>query len=253
MRGNSVDMLNMRASVDVVEAEEKLAQLAQRFPGTAREWTHQGPLFLPPHILRRMLFFNDLYQKVLTVPGVVMEFGVRFGRDLAVLDGLRTLHEPLNSSRTIIGFDTFTGFPAVSEEDGALAEVGGLATTDGYSSYLDEILAVREQTAPFSHIRKFELRVGDAVKQLSTYLQENPQTVVAFAYFDLDLYEPTKRCLELLRPHLTRGSVVGFDELNSPEHPGETQAVREVFGLDRVRLQRTGHQNPGWPSFMVLD
>jgi hypothetical protein len=49
------------------------------------------------------------------------------------------------------------------------------------------------------------------------------------------------------------GSVIGFDELNSPEHPGETLALREVFGLDRIRLQRTGHGNPGPPSFLVIE
>jgi hypothetical protein len=47
--------------------------------------------------------------------------------------------------------------------------------------------------------------------------------------------------------------VIGFDELNSPEFPGETLAVREVFGLDRARLQRTRHGNPDLPSFLVIE
>ena len=62
---------------------------------------------------------------------------------------------------------------------------------------------------------------------------------MALAWFDLDLYEPTKRCLELIEPHLTVGSVVGFDELNDEGFPGETIAMQEVFGSNRVRIRRS--------------
>lgn len=247
--------MDMRATSSIIEAEQALAKLSEQFPGSERERLHHLPLFMLPHVLRRIAFFDDLYRRILTVPGVVMEFGVRFGRDLALLDALRTLHEPLNSSRTVVGFDTFTGFPSVDERDGEdeMVQVGGLATGERYEDFLTDVLAVREQMSPFSHIRKFDIRTGDAPEQLAAYLDERPQTIVAMAYFDMDIYEPTKRCLELLLPHITKGSVIAFDELNSPEFPGETIAVREVLGLDRVRLQRTGHSNPGLPSFFVLE
>lgn len=39
--------------------------------------------------------------------------------------------------------------------------------------------------------------------------------------------------------HLTRGSVIGFDELNYAIFPGGTQALREVFGIDRFRIRRS--------------
>jgi|SRR5579884_204901 hypothetical protein len=247
--------MDIRASSAIMQAEDSLAMLSERFPGSERERLHHLPLFLLPHVLRRIVFFDDLYRRILTVPGVVMEFGVRFGRDLAILEGLRTLHEPLNYSRTIVGFDTFRGFPSIDERDGdnEMAQVGGLATGERYEDFLTSVLAAREQMSPYSHLRKFEIRTGDAPEQLAAYLDERPQTIVAFAYFDMDIYEPTKRCLELLQAHVTKGSVIGFDELNCAEFPGETIAVREVFGLDRVRLQRTGHGNPGLPSFLVIE
>lgn len=228
----NMDMMDLRAPSAIVQAEDSLAILSERFPGSERERLHHLPLFLPPHVLRRIAFFDDLYRRILTVPGVMMEFGVRFGRDLAILDGLRTLHEPLNYSRTIVGFDTFTGFPSIDERDGdhEMVHVGGLTTGEGYEDFLTDVLAAREQMSPFSHIRKFDVRAGDAPEQLAAYLDERPQTIVAFAYFDMDIYEPTKRCLELLLPHLTKGSVIGFDELNSPEHPGETLACARCSG-----------------------
>ena len=247
--------MDLRAPSAIVQAEDSLAILSERFPGSERERLHHLPLFLPPHVLRRIAFFDDLYRRILTVPGVMMEFGVRFGRDLAILDGLRTLHEPLNYSRTIVGFDTFTGFPSIDERDGdhEMVHVGGLTTGEGYEDFLTDVLAAREQMSPFSHIRKFDVRAGDAPEQLAAYLDERPQTIVAFAYFDMDIYEPTKRCLALLLPHLTKGSVIGFDELNSPRAPRRDARVRGVFGLDQFRLQRTGHGNPGLPSFLVID
>jgi hypothetical protein len=70
-------------------------------------------------------------------------------------------------------------------------------------------------------------------------LSSHPETIVALAYFDFDIYLPTRRCLELVRDRLTKGSVVAFDELNCPEFPGETIALKEVFGLDKYAIRRS--------------
>jgi hypothetical protein len=79
---------------------------------------------------------------------------------------------------------------------------------------------------------------GDATLTFKKYLEEHPETIVAFAYFDFDIYEPTKVCLELIKDRLTKGSIIGFDEINNPNWPGETVALKEVFGLDRYRIER---------------
>ena len=89
---------------------------------------------------------------------------------------------------------------------------------------------------PISHIKKYELRKGDAGVELEKYLKLYPETIVAFAYFDFDVYAPTKRCLELILGHITKGSMLGFDELNVSDYPGETIAFKEVLGLDRHRI-----------------
>jgi hypothetical protein len=155
-----------------------------------------------------------------------MEFGVRFGRDLTILDGLRTLYEPLNRSCTIVGFDTFAGFPSIDARDGdhEMVQVGGHAASERYEAFLTNVLATREQMNPFSHLGKFDVRTGDAPEQLAAYLNERPQTIVAFAHFDMDIYEPTKGCPELLLPHVTKGSVIGFDE----PAQSATRPIREM-------------------------
>jgi len=197
-------------------------------------------LFLNSKNLSRILFMNELYRRIIEVQGVVLEFGTRWGQNLSLFAALRGIYEPFNRHRKIVGFDTFAGFPSVTPKDGesALMREGNLSVTEDYQLYLERVMQMQELDNPISHIRKFDLRKGDAVVELEHYLAENPETIVALAYFDFDLYEPTKRCLELIRPYLVKGSVLGFDELNDPDSPGETVALREVYGMNNIRLRR---------------
>jgi len=200
-------------------------------------------LFLDAKNLSRILFMDFLYRQILDVQGVVFDFGTRWGQNAALFTSFRGIYEPFNRHRRIVGFDTFTGFPGVEAEDGgsALMEAGKLATTDGYQGELEGILAHHEQLNPLSHIQKTMLRQGDACETVGRYIEENPETIVSLAYFDFDIYAPTKHCLELIAPRLVKGSVLGFDELNDPDSPGETLALMETFGLNNVRLKRFPH------------
>jgi hypothetical protein len=212
-------------------------------------------MFLTPQHMRRLLFWYEIYQQQLSVPGVIMQFGVRWGRDLAVFEALRTTFEPFNHARRIVGFDTFEGFAGVDSKDGegAMVHEGNFATTKGYEAALEDYLAHREGLSPLPHTRKFELVKGDAAQTLPQYLQEHPETVVSLAHLDMDIYKPTRACLEALKPHLTRGSIVVLDEAACPAFPGETQALREVFDLGSIRLQRHPTVGPTWPAYFVVE
>jgi hypothetical protein len=220
---------------------QRLTELLHRCPIPKEELLANLPLFLYRQNLSTLLFMIQLYQKILEVHGVIMEFGVRWGRNLALFQALRGILEPFNHNRTVIGFDTFQGFPSVDAKDGKadIISVGSYSVTERYEEYLAEVLQCHEKENPIPNIQKYKLIKGDATVEVQKYLKDNPQTIVAFAYFDFDLYEPTKKCLEAIRPHLTKGSVLGFDELNVKDYPGETVAVREVLGLDRYPIRRT--------------
>jgi hypothetical protein len=210
-------------------------------------------LFLESKNLSRILFMDFLFRQIVDVQGVVMEFGTRWGQNLALFAALRGIYDPFNRHRKLVGFDTFEGFPEIGPQDGraSMMRPGQLAVAPDYARYLEQVLALHERLNPLSHLRKFALRAGDATVELPRYLDEAPATIVALAYFDFDLYEPTRRCLELIRPRLTRGSVVGFDELNDPDSPGETHALMEVFGLPNVRLRRFPHVSRA--SYFVVE
>jgi hypothetical protein len=210
-------------------------------------------LFLNSKNLSRILFMNHLYQQIIDVQGIILEFGVRWGQNVSLFSALRGIYEPFNRHRKIVGFDTFKGFPAISEKDGKseLMKEGELAVSDNYIDYLTRVMEFQEKDNPLSHIKKFELVAGDAVVEIDKYLKEHPETIIALAYFDFDIYEPTRKCLEAIRPHLVKGSVLGFDELNDPDSPGETIALREVFGLNNIKLKR--YRYASRVSYFVLE
>jgi hypothetical protein len=181
-----------------------------------------------------------LFRQIIDIQGVVMEFGTKWGQNMALFAALRGIYDPFNRARKLVGFDTFTGFPHLAPEDGthAMMRVGGLSTSPNYDQYLTRILELHEALNPLSHLRKFEIRKGDACLEVPRYLKEHPETIIALAYFDFDLYEPTKKVLDAIKPHLVRGSVLAFDELNDYSAPGETIALNESFGLNNIRLRR---------------
>ena len=67
------------------------------------------------------------------------------------------------------------------------------------------------------------------------------------AILDMDIYEPTKAALENILPYLTKGSIIGFDEMNWDICPGPTRALDEVIGLRNCRIERSPLQPiPGY-------
>lgn len=228
------------AATEEIANRATFAQLLESNPLPRDQLMANLGLFIESKHLARMLFMDSLFRKIVDVQGVVMEFGTRWGQNLALFSALRGIYDPFNRHRKIIGFDTFEGFPSIADEDGKseMMKAGQLAVTENYVEFLTRVLEAHERANPLAHVRKFELRVGDGTVELHKYLDERPETIVALAYFDFDLYQPTKQCLELIRPRLTKGSVVGFDELNDPDSPGETKALMETFGLDKIELKR---------------
>ncbi|MBD9438874.1 crotonobetainyl-CoA--carnitine CoA-transferase [Pseudomonas sp. PDM04] len=216
-----------------------------------RELLDNLGLYLTRQTLSRINFMQKLYQMIVPVHGVIMEFGVRWGQNMALFSTLRGIHEPFNYNRKIIGFDTFDGFPSVASQDGDGVQAGDYGVVENWEEELEGILDFHTQNAPIPHKKKHELIKGDATLTLPDYLECHPETVVALAYFDFDIYKPTRDCLEAIMPYLTKGSILAFDELNTPQFPGETIAVREVLGLSRYAIRR----DPSNPltSYLVVE
>lgn len=233
------------------DRRRKFVDLMRHCPIPDDELTLNAGLFLTPQTLSRVLFMNFLYEKIQEVQGVVMEFGCRWGQNTSLFSAFRGIYEPFNRLRKVVAFDTFSGFPSVATQDGDVLKAGSYATTAGYENYLEQILEYQEKESPLDHLKKFEIVKGDVTKTLPGYLERNPETIIALAYFDLDIYEPTLACLELIRDRITRGTVIGFDELNDHATPGETLALKEALGLDRFAVRR--YRYNARTSYLVID
>jgi len=240
-------------STDESSIRQQFVETFKQCPIPDTEILSNIGLFLNSKNLSRILFMNHLYQQIIDVQGIIIEFGVRWGQNTSLFASLRGIYEPFNRHRKIVGFDTFKGFPAITEKDGKskLMRVGADSVSENYVNYLNTLMGLQEKDNPLSHIKKFELVAGDAVVEIDKYLTEHPETIIALAYFDFDLYEPTRKCLEVIRPYLVKGSVLGFDELNDPDSPGETVALKEVFGLNKIPLKRYRHTSR--VSYFVME
>ncbi len=249
------DLIKIKAysSDHEIRVQQKIVELLKKCPIPEDQLTSNLGLFLNSKNLSRILFMDYIFKQIVDVPGIIIEFGTRWGQNLALFSALRGIYDSFNRHRKIVGFDTFIGFPEISSKDGTSKMMlkGNLTLTKGYFEYLTEIMEYHEQENPLSHIKKYELIKGDANVEIDKYFKEHPETIVALAFFDFDIYKPTKKCLQAIKPHLVKGSILGFDELNDPDSPGETLALNEVFGLNNIRLKR--HKFTSRTSYFVVE
>ena len=201
-------------------------------------------LFLTKKDFSHMLFMNEIYKKIINVHGNIYEFGCRWGRNLSLFTLLRGVYEPYNYTRKIVGFDTFSGFPAdsLSVKDGNHDTIskGSYSVTKNYKNFLEELLKIKNSELPIEHIKKFDLVKGDASKESKKYLKKNKHDIIALAYFDLDLYKPTKEIIKTILPRTVGGSILLFDELNHQSYPGETTAfIEELMAKNKYKLIRS--------------
>jgi hypothetical protein len=222
------------------ELQDKFVKLFKAAPLPDDELLSNIGLFLSSKALSRVLFFHEIYKKIVHSHGVVMEFGVRWGQTLSIMAALRGIYEPFNRHRKIIGFDTFSGFKGMSEKDGTRCKSvnGSFSVSENYEEYLETLLGLQEALNPIPHLKKFELVSGNAIDTVPAYLRRQPETLISLAIFDFDIYQPTKAALEAIKPHLFKGSVLVFDELCDDIFPGETIALRETFDISNLKVER---------------
>ena len=228
------------ASVSEIENRNRLARLLKNTPIPDEEISANLSLYMRRQDLSHLLFMDMIYNKIIDVHGVIMEFGCRWGRNLALLQNLRGIYEPYNWTRKIIGFDTFKGLKGHSDKDSVCLKDGDFIVPNFYCyTELSSILDIHESNSPINQIGKYEIVSGDIKDTLGLYLNSCKETVMALVYLDMDLYEPTRYVLGMIKDYLVKGSIIVFDEINHPMFPGETQAYRDNPYLCEYRLNRS--------------
>ena len=248
VRGRGINTNQSSDEETFIKRLNDLKKKSQKFGiGNLNETT----LFARRKTITRILYYDYIYKLILNKPGVICEFGVQYGSTISLLTHLRGIYEPYNHPRKIIGFDTFTGFTNKFIPSEKVWKKGDLSVEKNYEKFLEKILDLHEQNSPISHIKKFELVKGDATLTFPKYLKKNPQTLISLAIFDMDVYYPTKQVLKKILHRMYKGSVLVFDELNSKDHPGETQALLETLNIRKLKLKN--FYGTGNTSYCVLD
>lgn len=196
--------------------------------------------YVPTQDLRKFICRYEVFKKILHVHGSIIECGVLYGGGLMTWAQLSEIFEPLNHTRNIIGFDTFSGFVSLSDKDRAgtafQGKKGGLAI-DTYNDLLESV-ELYDRNRFLRHIQKVKLVKGDIKEKLPKYIEKNPHLVVSLLWLDFDIYEPTLVALKQLVPRIPKGGIIAFDELNHEVWPGETIAVVEEIGLNNLKIKR---------------
>lgn len=196
--------------------------------------------YVPRQVLTTFISKYEIFKRVLNIQGSIVECGVLLGGGLMTFAQLSAILEPLNFNRKIIGFDTFSGFTGLYEEDktgkSEFAHKGGFCI-DSYDD-LTKCVELYDANRPLGHMSKISLVKGDVKTTIPNYLECNPQTVVSLLYLDMDVFEPTKVALEHIAPRIPKGGIIAFDELNEERWPGETIAVAQTIGIRNLRIER---------------
>ena len=213
-------------------ARKELQDLFRETPLPPEDLMVNLGLYVRGSALAKLLMLDELYRLIVDIPGTILEFGSWWGQNLVVFENLRAIYEPFNKTRVIIGFDTFSGHSGFGEKDnpGDVFHEGGYAVGENYEPYITQLLKVHEQNNVLGHITGMHSIIkGDVTTTCARYFEDHRETVVALAYFDMGLYEPTVAALRAIQPHLLPGSVILLDEFTWHEAPGEAIAFKEVF------------------------
>ncbi len=223
--------------------------------GSGAEKARSLMRFMCRQDLAKLCCYVDLFRMTSGVTGSIVECGVLFGNSLMAWANLSAAFEPYNYPCKVVGFDTFSGYPNVSDKDlrGALdsgqKHVGGYFA-DSYED-LQRAIAIYDADRPLAQISRVELVKGDVCKTTKEYVESNPGLIVRILSLTVNLYEPTKAALEAFLPRVPKGGIVVIDALNSNMYPGTTLALLEEMGIRKTACRTSAH----FPniSYIVMD
>jgi hypothetical protein len=166
----------------------------------------------------------ELFQRTINLPGDIVECGVFKGTSLVRFANMRELF--CNSSaKKIIGFDAFGEFPETEFELDKKSREKFISDSGQEGIGQDQLMEVLRHKEMDKNV---ELVPGDINKTLSNYIDENPSLRISFLNIDVDVYEPTKACLDLLFDKVVKGGIILLDDYCSL-FPGANKAVEDFL------------------------
>jgi len=216
-------------------------ELVDKFGRSASYVVDNIPLYLHRRRLSRMLCHYELFKQTIDIPGKIVECGVFRGSSLMYWAKLLDIFCMGDTSKRVIGFDTFSGFVNVGDNDVCDSQFdqrkqGGFHADSAYEEICSlSRLFDEDRFAPESV--RIELVKGDLKETAPAYVQKHTDLRISLLHLDLDLFEPTLAALKAFYPRVVRGGIVVIDDFALDDWPGAAVAIEEFFG-DKVPVIR---------------
>lgn len=229
-----------RNTPDMFKLYSDLEKFLKKITWTEVEKAANFPVLAQRQAITKFLERYELFKLIHDVPGSILECGVANGFGLMSFAHLCSIFEGYHYTRKLFGFDTFEGFtqPNIKDKTSGAQHMKKHGLKFPSYEILKKMIEFYDRNRVLGHLEKVELIKGDISKTLPKFLKKNPQLVVSLLYLDLDLYKPTKDSIKLLLKRIPKGGIIGFDELNHTDYPGETIAVMEEIGISNLKLKR---------------
>jgi len=175
--------------------------------------------------ISKLIYHYEIYKKIISLPGDVVECGVFKGISLTRFLTFREILEN-NNSRKIYGFDVFGKFPKPNNlGDKSFLKRWEKNAGDGIDAQeLNDILLEKK-------FLNFELIKGDVKKTIPNLIKQQPHLKISLLHLDMDIYEPTKFVLNKLFSYVVKGGIILIDDYNSVF--GATKATDEFLNLNK--------------------
>ncbi len=167
----------------------------------------------------RAFYLAQYYKYSLTLEGERAECGVLNGFSAYMMTQVQSMQQPDYKGEGLHLVDSFEGLPESSPQD-AIAFRGKPADDDKEPIYNNrqgtmaaDIEVVRANFKAYPGVSFHKGWIPEVLETL-------PETKWAFVHIDVDLYAPTKGCLEYFVPRMVPGGVILNDDFGSPAFPG---------------------------------
>jgi hypothetical protein len=197
-----------------------------QLPDFDKSFEYENNFYLASDVNRmaKVMAHYELFSKTVNLPGSIVECGVFKGTSFVRFAAFRQLLcNP--SAKKMIGFDAFGPFPETSFDLDQTSRDKFITDSGEEGIGLEQLRTVLDHKKVNVNI---DLVKGDVCKTIPEYLEKHPELRISFLNIDVDVYEPTKACLELLFERVVKGGVILLDDYVSI-FPGANKAVEDFL------------------------
>tara|TARA_B100000287_G_scaffold360872_1_gene353418 strand:- start:86 stop:736 length:651 start_codon:yes stop_codon:yes gene_type:complete len=179
--------------------------------------------------IHQLLFYNEIVNKVKHLEGCFVECGVGWGRSALMIAELINLFD---KDKKFYLFDTFTGFPELSEED---KEVNFIHK--GYLNAPKEYVIKFFENSLLSDDAKIIFKEGDIKKTLISFDED-----ISLLHLDVDIHSSYDIALELLKSRVVNGGAIIIDEYNSKRFNNIKKVVDNHLVKNKYDFYNSGYK-----------